>query len=167
MVSIGLLALAATSLRKLVFQCRKSSLEGHSENSLRHKSSHPITNLDEKSTFALLVCREHPLLSAFPLETFGWLVQLRYQLHHELLARGCSFEACLWEVQSVSALLLPVNICFFFCFETVASWQHCINHNTTSARLSVLWVQHLPRRRLGRKASPSHENHAQLKPPRN
>ena len=30
---------------------------------------------------------------------------------------------------------------------TVASWQPCIDHNTTSARLSVLWMQHLPRRR--------------------
>ena len=27
----------------------------------------------------------------------------------------------------------------FECFETVALWQHCIDYNTDSARLSVLW----------------------------
>ena len=37
------------------------------------------------------------------------------------------------------------------------------NCNTASARLSVLWVQHLPRRCLGRKASSSHESHTQLR----
>ena len=28
--------------------------------------------------------------------------------------------------------------CFVLCFETVASWQHCIDHSTSSARLSKL-----------------------------
>ena len=31
-----------------------------------------------------------------------------------------------------------VCCCFVSCFETVASWQHCTDYNTTSARLSVL-----------------------------
>ena len=48
---------------------------------------------------------------------------------------------------------------FLLCLETVASWQHYIDHNTTSARLSVLLVQPLSRRSLVRKASPSHEEH--------
>ena len=33
----------------------------------------------------------------------------------------------------------PKTLCLFLeCFETVASWQLCIDHNTTSARLSKL-----------------------------
>ena len=33
---------------------------------------------------------------------------------------------------------LFVVFCFLLCFETLASWPHCIDYNTTSARLSTL-----------------------------
>ena len=66
------------------------------------------------------------------------------------------------------SMLLCFALCFFFfkkkkCLETVASWQHCIDYITTSARLSVP-VRNLCRGKgLGRNASPSHKKPYQLR----
>ena len=63
---------------------------------LRHNSSNSIMKLDEMSWFALLDFRVHPFFPALPLQTFRLLVQLKHELHRELLAHilSCSFEAC-------------------------------------------------------------------------
>ena len=46
---------------------------------------------------------------------------------------------------AVPPLAVVVRCCyvlflFLLCIVTMASWQHCIDHNTASARLSVLWL---------------------------
>ena len=56
-----------------------------------------------------------------------------------------------------------VFVLFLLCFRTLWRRGACrSNYNTTSAGLSVLWVQHLSPRRLGGEPLPSPEKHTQL-----
>ena len=70
------------------------------------------------SRFALLDFRELPFFPAFPLWTLWWLVR-NCNMHFVMSCiLSCSLEACLLEVQSVSALLLSVT-CWFANFSRI------------------------------------------------
>ena len=70
------------------------------------------------------------------------------------------------DLPAAAAISLHAGVfCFSRCLETKASWLHvkaaaAHKKRITSARTCVLWVQHLPRRCLERKVSPSEEKNA-------
>ena len=58
------------------------------------------------------------------------------QLRTFLVDNACKCFACKPAGMSVLHIPRVLLFCFLVCFETVASWQHCTDYNTTSARLS-------------------------------
>ena len=109
--SIGQLAHKDATLLKFSRQILKFPKSGRASNSSvsasffwevvsrpRHYSPHSVTKLDETSRFALLdfesLCNR----------------SMKFITSYLLIFLSCSFEACLLEVQSMTAFLLPVNM---------------------------------------------------------
>ena len=83
-------------------------------------------------------------------------MQSKYLLHQDsdalLMAPGPTHNTKSGENVHLTLCNRPCLV-FLSCFETV-TWQHAFDCNTTSARLSVLWVQPRQRRGLGEKPPP-------------
>ena len=74
-----------------------------------------------------------PSVTKATVTVFGWCL-------HGSLINSFKIVWHLFFLHQLSkwSIALGFLLCFE-CFETVALWQHCIDYNTDSARLSVLW----------------------------